>query len=318
MASSPVPAAPPEYEEPIWRHDTIDALVVIDRNRPGFGPLDGREPTHPIDRLAISLEQRLQVLMNISTYLATTDEIRYEEDIPTQIWAVVTNDPAYAEWCRSWGGNLVQLSFDEEANELVVEARDQSHRYASDELSAAVALVADEVERPAEDAPGPGLTQSVPSEAATLVAALEWALAFNRSTIRALDDENSARRRQIEAANRTDYELRIELEALRAVLRSNSEHLEAARRKPSLRRRIGWLLLGGAITFAGQVGATVAADLLVGDEPPRSVTFNGDIDESSIVMGDVIGNTCSIAIALNGDISQSVQALPFVSHSVSD
>lgn len=98
--SSPVPPAPPGYAEPEWRHDTIDALVVIDRSA-GFAPLDGRPLTHPIDRFVSQLEKRLQVLMNIAVHVATTEEIRFEEDLPTQIYAVVTNDPSYANWCRS-------------------------------------------------------------------------------------------------------------------------------------------------------------------------------------------------------------------------
>jgi hypothetical protein len=146
--SSPVPPAPPSYAEPEWRHDTIDALVIIDRSV-GFEPADGRPLTHPIDLFVGQLEKHLQVGMNIAVHVTTTDEIRYEEDLPTQIYSVVTNDSSYADWCRSWGGTVVELEVDGDV--LVVTARGQSQRFSPDELSRAVEFSADEVQHQSDD-----------------------------------------------------------------------------------------------------------------------------------------------------------------------
>lgn len=142
--SPPVPKAPPGYVEPPARHDTVDVLVIIDRSE-GFEPLDGSEPlTHPIDQFAGDLKHHLEVLRNIVTLPVTTEEIRYEEDLPTRIHAVVTNDEAYARWCRSWGGTLVMV--DLVGDDLVVEYGDETQLFGPDDLKSAVRLAMDVVE----------------------------------------------------------------------------------------------------------------------------------------------------------------------------
>ena len=79
-----------------------------------------------------------------------------------------------------------------------------------------------------------------------------------------------------------------------------------------MRRRMGWALVGGAIAFAAQTGATVIAGHLTSDEPASPAILTGAIDESTIVLGDVISNTCSIAITLNPETADTVSMLPFV------
>jgi hypothetical protein len=159
--SAPVPLAPDGYKPPIWRDDTIDALVVI--NRAGFGPLSDGAPTDHIDRFARDLAHELQNLMNVATHLVTTDEVRFEEDLPSQIYAVVTNDSAYAEWCREWNGNLVEVALDGEA--IVLSTRDGSQRFDPDELASAVRRATEAVQfRPDRDGPldtGPALLEPV-------------------------------------------------------------------------------------------------------------------------------------------------------------
>lgn len=146
--TAPVPPAPAGYSAPIWRDDTIDALVVINRDV-DFPPLeDPQSITHPIDQFAGGLEKHLQVLMNVATFLVATEEIAYEEDIPTQIYAVVTNDPAYARWCRSWGGNLVEVHADGPG--LSLTARGVTTSFGPGEVNDAVALAADETQYVAE------------------------------------------------------------------------------------------------------------------------------------------------------------------------
>ncbi len=123
----PVPKAPEGYEEPIWRHDTIDVLIVIDRSS-GFEPLEvGKPLTHPIDQFVGRLDKRLQALDNIPTHVVATDEVVYEEDLPTGIYAVVTNDPGYAKWWSSRGGNLVEVDVD--GDSLVLTSRGESERF---------------------------------------------------------------------------------------------------------------------------------------------------------------------------------------------
>ena len=140
----PVPKAPPGYVEPPARHDTVDVLVIIDRSQ-GFEPLESPPPlTHPIDQFAGDLKHHLEVLRNIVTLTVTTEEIRYEEDLPTRIYAVVTNDVAYAEWCRSWGGTLVMV--DLVGDSLLVEYGDEAELFGPDDLKSAVRLAMGVVE----------------------------------------------------------------------------------------------------------------------------------------------------------------------------
>ena len=95
--SLPVPPAPEGYPEPFWKGDQVDVLVVIDRTD-GFEPLDGDEPlTHPIDVFVGDLRKALEVLRNMPTLAYAADEIKYREDVPTQVCAVVTNDERYAD-----------------------------------------------------------------------------------------------------------------------------------------------------------------------------------------------------------------------------
>ncbi|MCY3661621.1 MAG: hypothetical protein OXH28_02200 [bacterium] len=143
VVSPPVPKAPPGYEEPPGRHDTVDVLIVIDRSE-GFAPLDDPSPvSHPIDQFVGDLRHHLEVLGNIATLPVTTDEIRYEEDLPTAIYAVVTNVASYAEWCRSWGGNAVEIGLDGET--LTIAYRDEAKEFALSDLKDAVSLAMREV-----------------------------------------------------------------------------------------------------------------------------------------------------------------------------
>lgn len=134
--SLPVPPAPQGYPEPSWKRDQVDVFVVIDRSD-GFQPLDGDEPlTHPIDVFVGDLRKTLEGLGNMPTLVRAVDEIRYREDVPTQVYATVTNDERYADWCRSCGGNLVQV--DSDGSALTLTAAGRSHLFKSDEFGSAV------------------------------------------------------------------------------------------------------------------------------------------------------------------------------------
>ena len=143
VISPPVPRAPAGYKEPPGRHDTVDALIIIDRSE-GFAPLDDPLPlTHPIDQFAGDLKHHLEVLRNVATLLVTTEEIRYEEDVPTAIYAVVTNDASWADWCRSWGGNAIEVGLEEELLEITY--RDEVKRFGVHDPKGAVSLAMQEV-----------------------------------------------------------------------------------------------------------------------------------------------------------------------------
>lgn len=136
--SLPVPPAPEGYPEPSWKGDELDVFVVIDRGD-DFEPLGGDEPlTHPIDVFVGDLRKALEVRGNMRTVVHAVDEIQYREDVPTQVYAVVTNDERYADWCRSWGGNLVEV--DSYRSSLILTAAGESHLFKYDEFSIAVSF----------------------------------------------------------------------------------------------------------------------------------------------------------------------------------
>ena len=142
--SLPVPPAPAGYPEPSWKGDDVDVFVVIDRSD-GFEPFDRDEPLkHPIDVFVGDLRKALEVLRNMRTLVNAADEIKYREDVPTQVHAVVTNDERYADWCRSWGGNLVEV--DSYGSSLVLTTAGESHRFEPDDFSSAVRLTTDACE----------------------------------------------------------------------------------------------------------------------------------------------------------------------------
>lgn len=167
--STPVPKAPPDYEEPIWRHDTIDVLIVVDRDSDDFPPLGPHdEVSHPIDQFVLELSRELHVLRNIANVVFTTSEISYYEDLPTAIYAVVTNSKPYADWCRSWGGNLVEIGLDDES--VILTSRGESERFEPDDrvgLEFAEAAIQQSPEEPRDT--GPSLLEPLsPREVATI------------------------------------------------------------------------------------------------------------------------------------------------------
>ena len=122
---TPVPNAPPGYDEPIWRHDDIDALIIVDRSAEDFPPLtSGVEPSHPVDRFVTELSRELNSLLNISNVLLTTAEVTYMEDLPTAMYAVVTNSKLYADWWRAEGANLIEIEHDDA--KVVLRSRGES------------------------------------------------------------------------------------------------------------------------------------------------------------------------------------------------
>ena len=142
--SLPVPPAPEGYPEPSWKGDDVDVFVVIDRSD-GFEPLGDDGPlTHPIDVFVGDLRKALEVLRNMRMLVNTADEIKYREDVPTQVHAVVTNDERYADWCRSWGGNLVEV--DSYGSALVLTTAGETHMFEPDDFSSAVRLTTDACE----------------------------------------------------------------------------------------------------------------------------------------------------------------------------
>lgn len=122
-------------------------MVMINRTV-GF-PSSVESSTHPIDTLAGSLSRFLEVVGNHPTFVATTDEVRFDEDLPTEIYAVVTNDQRYAEWCRSWRGNLIELGVVD--GDLLVSARGQSRTFKAGEIQLANEWIQDEVEHQGDD-----------------------------------------------------------------------------------------------------------------------------------------------------------------------
>ena len=139
--SLPVPPAPEGYPEPYWKGSEVDVLIVIDRSD-GFEPLGGDEPlTHPIDVFVGELRKALEALRNMPTLVYAADELKYRQDVPTQVYAVVTNDERYADWCRSWGGNLVEV--DSDGSSLVVTTGGETHQFDSGDSLPAVMLTMD-------------------------------------------------------------------------------------------------------------------------------------------------------------------------------
>lgn len=146
---APVPPAPDGFEEPTWVHDTTDVLVVIDRA--GFGEV-GEVATHPMDRFALELRRTLDVSMNVAAHVITTDEISYAEEIPSQIYAVVTNSQPWAEWGRSWGGNVVEVDLTGANGLIRLRSRGVERTFGTNDVGAAVLFAADEADAdPTED-----------------------------------------------------------------------------------------------------------------------------------------------------------------------
>lgn len=146
----------------------------------------------------------------------------------------------------------------------------------------------------------------VPTQADSVVAAIEWALAFNADRIADLEDENSGLRQQLAALAEANVGLRVEIGRLRAFLVEQNEHLEAAKRSPASRGRLGWALLAGAIAFAAQAGAIVTADLVLSG--PDTTNEHGPASSVERVLFE----NCSIAIQLDPRAVATVATLPFM------
>ncbi len=149
-----MPPAPPGYEAPISWDDTIDALIVIDRS--GFGELDD-EPTHAIDRFALQLAGTFSFAIPYEC----SDPDRHQPMRSTrrtsrpEIHAVVTNDQRWAEWGRSWGGNVVEVDLVGGDELITLRSRGGSSTFGADQYADAAMYASDEVEFQADDPPGP-------------------------------------------------------------------------------------------------------------------------------------------------------------------
>ena len=146
IVSPPLPKAPPGYDGPPPPDDAVNVLIILDPSEGCALPTDPMALTHPVNRFVDSLARRLGQLANLSTWVATTRELRYEEDLPTGISAVVTNDATYAEWCHSWGGNAVKVGLN--GDSLVVADRAESRVFRLDDLEDATSFAMGEVTRP--------------------------------------------------------------------------------------------------------------------------------------------------------------------------
>lgn len=151
---APLPNAPDGFEEPTWRHDTFDVLTAIDRT--GLPPIDGEgSPSNLIDRFVLKLLKDLHVLRNIAPFALSTDEVGFMEELPTQIYAVVTNDQSYADWCRDWNGNLVEIRLD--SDHLYLTAHGATERFTAGDLQSATTFAAEatQVFAPKDEFEGP-------------------------------------------------------------------------------------------------------------------------------------------------------------------
>ena len=147
--SPPLPMAPVGYDGPPPPDDAVNVLIVLDPSK-GCAPRD--DPlalTNPINRFVDNLARRLGQIENLSTWGVTTDSLRYQEDVPTGISAVVTNDAIWAEWCYSWGGNAVTVELD--GDSLVVADREEARQFGIDDLADATSFAMGEVTRPADE-----------------------------------------------------------------------------------------------------------------------------------------------------------------------
>ena len=90
--SPPLPKAPPGYDGPPPPDEAVNVLIILDPSKGCAPPDDPMALTNPINRFVDNLARRLGQLANLSTWGTTTDRLRYQEDVPTGISAVVTND----------------------------------------------------------------------------------------------------------------------------------------------------------------------------------------------------------------------------------
>ena len=149
IVSPLLPKAPPGYDGPPPPDDAVNVLIILDPSEGCAPPDDPTALTYPINRFVDKLARRVGQLANLSTWATTTKRLKYQEDLPTGISTVVTNDAAYAEWCRSWGGNAVKVELD--GDSLVVADRDEARVFGLDDLEDATSFAMGEVTRPSDE-----------------------------------------------------------------------------------------------------------------------------------------------------------------------
>lgn len=144
--SPPLPKAPPGYDGPPPPDDAVNVLIILNPGEGCVPPDDPKALSHPINRFVANLARHLGQLANLSTWAVSTGRLKYQDDLPTGISAVVTNDAAYAKWCHSWGGNSVLVELDGES--LVVANGNVAHAFGHHDLEDATAFAMNEVTRP--------------------------------------------------------------------------------------------------------------------------------------------------------------------------
>ena len=145
--NDPVPQPTSAYGTSGGSFGVVDVLVVIDRS--GFGPADGEyPPIHPMDKLVDCLGRRLKVFKDVEPYAATTDEIAPDDIFQVPSYGVVTNDRGFAEWCRSGGGNLVEIDYNEDS--LAIRSQGQTQEFAIADVDSAAVYAADMVKPPSD------------------------------------------------------------------------------------------------------------------------------------------------------------------------
>jgi hypothetical protein len=84
-----------DYVAPWWGEVDPDILILV------------ANPEALINEFVLSLREHLQVLMNEGTLLVAAADLQSDDELPSSVYGVVTDDKEVAEWTRSWGGNLV-------------------------------------------------------------------------------------------------------------------------------------------------------------------------------------------------------------------
>ena len=145
----PLPKAPPGYDGPPPPDDAVNVLIILEPGPGCVPPDDPKALSQPINRFVTDLAQHLGQLANLSTWAVNSKTLKYQEDLPTGISAVVTNDVGYAEWCRTWGGNSVKIEL--VGDSLVVATRDGTQAFRPHDQEDATNFAMREVTRPSRE-----------------------------------------------------------------------------------------------------------------------------------------------------------------------
>ena len=172
----PLPKAPAGYDGPPPPDDAVNVLIILEPGPGCVPPDDPKALSQPINRFVTDLAQHLGQLANLSTWAVNSKTLKYQEDLPTGISAVVTNDVVYAEWCRSWGGNSVRIEL--VGDSLVVATRDGTQAFGPDDQEDATNFAMREVTRPSRE----GVRDLVDNASADAETTRDWDVFISHAT----------------------------------------------------------------------------------------------------------------------------------------